>query len=126
MSGASAHLASRLSSSQVPVSRLSNRRCVGIMSNRSFSSKHTLPPNPAWIEFERSDGDQNLWPQNTTKSVDREGHVNYMRVAPLDDPLCIKWRVESGKALANLMELPGKPTSLGDSLCFSISSHMTF
>jgi len=79
------------------------------MSNRSFSSKHALPPNPAWIEFERSDGDQSLWPPNTTKSVDREGHVNYMRVASVDDPLSIKWRVEVGKALGNLMELPGKP-----------------
>lgn len=78
------------------------------MSNRASSSKYALPANPAWIEFERTDGDQSQWPQNTTKNVDREGHVNYMRVSPVDDPLCIKWRVEVGKALGSLMELAGK------------------
>ena len=78
------------------------------MSNRGLSNKHVLPANPTWIEFERSDGDQNLWPRNTTKVVDQESHVNYMRVAPLDDYISIKWRVEVGKALAGFMDLPGK------------------
>jgi hypothetical protein len=79
------------------------------MSNRGLSNKHALPANPSWIEFERTDGDQSLWPTNTTKNVDREGHVNYMRVSAIDESLSIKWRVEVGKALAIIMELPGKP-----------------
>jgi hypothetical protein len=79
------------------------------MSNRGLSNKHALPANPTWVEFERSDGDESNWPPNTTKVVDREGHVNYMRVAAIDEALSIKWRVEVGKALAGFMKLSGKP-----------------
>lgn len=70
-----------------------------------MSSKHTLPANPSWLEFERSDGDSFNWPTNTTREVDHEGHVNYMRICAIDEPLCIKWRVEVGKALAEHLEL---------------------
>lgn len=78
------------------------------MSNRALSHKHALPQNPIWIEFERTDGDQTQWPPNTTRIVDREGHVNYMRVASIDEPLSLKWRVEVGKALASLLNKPGR------------------
>lgn len=77
--------------------------------HRAFSAKHVLPENPSWIEFQRSDGDNKNWPTNTTREVDSEGHVNYMRVAALDDPLCIKWRVEVGRSLAQIMLMPGAP-----------------
>lgn len=90
--------------SQVPTCQ----RCLTLMSNRALSNKHALPQNPTWIEFERTDGDQTQWPPNTTRIVDREGHVNYMRIASIDEPLSIKWRVEVGKALAALLNKPGR------------------
>lgn len=79
--------------------------------HRAFSSKHVLPANPRWIEFPQSDGDEKNWPTNTTREVDSDGHVNYMRVAPLDDPLSIKWRVEVARSLAQIMSMPGVPHS---------------
>lgn len=82
---------------------------IGLMSSRAVSSKHILPTNPTWLEFERSDGDPANWPTNTTREVDHEGHVNYMRVNTLDEPLAIKWRVEVGKALAEHMGLQREP-----------------
>jgi hypothetical protein len=75
---------------------------------RQYSDKHTLPDNPSWIDFVRSDGDENRWPTNTTREVDAQGHVNYMRPVPLDEPgLSVKWRIEVAVALAVLLNLPG-------------------
>ncbi|KAF7985154.1 hypothetical protein HWV62_7724 [Athelia sp. TMB] len=80
------------------------------MSHRGpASSKHSMPPNPKWIEFENSDGDESLWPTNTTEVVDREGHVNYMRPAALDESLSIKWRVEVAKGVAKLANWDSEP-----------------
>jgi hypothetical protein len=39
-------------------------------------------------------------------------------VAAIDDPLSIKWRVEVGKAVAALMELPGKHSTRLESQAF--------
>ncbi|KAH7921303.1 hypothetical protein BV22DRAFT_1122235 [Leucogyrophana mollusca] len=80
------------------------------MSARGISSAHALPANPTFIDFPRSDGDQSQWPTNTTKAVDQEGHVNFMRPVPLDESLCIKWRREVGTSLAQRMGLPQGPT----------------
>ena len=75
--------------------------------SRSISSGHVLPPNPTFIDFPLSDGDEGQWPTNTTRAVDNEGHVNYMRVVPIDESLCIKWRCEVGASLALQLKKPG-------------------
>ncbi|KAF8141520.1 hypothetical protein EV363DRAFT_1204315 [Boletus edulis] len=77
---------------------------------RSISSGHVLPPNPTFIDFSVSDGDQSQWPTNTTRVVDSEGHVNYMRSVPIDESLSIKWRCEVGASLALQLGKPVGPT----------------
>ncbi|KAJ4466097.1 hypothetical protein C8J55DRAFT_609374 [Lentinula edodes] len=73
---------------------------------RSVNVKHELPPNPVFREIERSDGDQDTWPQNTTRIVDSDGQVNYMQYVPSDEGMAIKWRVQVGQALANAFNWP--------------------
>ncbi|KAF9240636.1 hypothetical protein BU15DRAFT_87549 [Melanogaster broomeanus] len=79
------------------------------MSARVISSGHVLPPNPAFIDFPVSDGDEGQWPTNTTRILDSEGHVNYMRAVPSDESLCIKWRCEVGASLASQLKKPSGP-----------------
>lgn len=67
-----------------------------------------LPENPTFIEFIRSDGDERLWPTNTTYVVDHEGHVNFMQPLDLDSSVVIQWRVSVGNALAIELEMPGE------------------
>ncbi|KAJ6591499.1 hypothetical protein DFH09DRAFT_974599 [Mycena vulgaris] len=84
-------------------------------SHRNHSNKHALPPNPTFIDFTRSDGDPTLWPQNTTREVDQEGHVNYMQPVGLDEPLSVKWRVGVGDAISVALKLTsGQPHVLRD------------
>ncbi|KAL4065830.1 hypothetical protein V8B97DRAFT_1880890 [Scleroderma yunnanense] len=80
------------------------------MSTRTISGGHILPPNPTYIDFHVSDGDPVQWPENTTRLVDSEGHVNYMRPVPLDESLCIKWRCEVGASLAVQLKKPAGPS----------------
>ncbi|KAH7890844.1 hypothetical protein F5I97DRAFT_91417 [Phlebopus sp. FC_14] len=80
------------------------------MSVRSISGAHVLPDNPTFIDFPVSDGDQSQWPTNTTRAVDSEGHVNFMRPVPLDESLCVKWRCEVGASLASQLKKPAGPT----------------
>lgn len=75
------------------------------MSHRGLSIKHALPANPTWLEFVNSDGDQSLWPTNNSEVVDAEGHVNFMRIAGIDEPISIKWRCEAAKGVAKLSNL---------------------
>lgn len=75
---------------------------------RKHPGGHALPDNPEWLEFPRSDGDTGHLPKNTTKIVDNEGQVNYMRPVPLDESLAIMWRLGVGAQLAVRMKLPGK------------------
>lgn len=77
------------------------------MSTRNVSSGHVLPSNPTFIDFTISDGDESQWPTNTTRAVDSEGHVNYMRPVPIDESLSIKWRCEVGASLALQLKKPG-------------------
>ncbi|KAJ7504318.1 hypothetical protein B0H11DRAFT_511367 [Mycena galericulata] len=74
-------------------------------SHRNHSNKHTLPPNPTFLDFPRSDGDRSLWPQNTTREIDEEGCVNYMQPVGLDEPISIKWRVGVGDAICFTLNL---------------------
>ncbi|KAI5999311.1 hypothetical protein F5J12DRAFT_847501 [Pisolithus orientalis] len=80
------------------------------MSARGVSTGHVLPANPSFIDFLTSDGDTDQWPTNTTRVVDSEGHVNFMRPVPLDESLCIKWRCEVGASLAVRLNKPVGPS----------------
>ncbi|KAI0630548.1 hypothetical protein C8Q77DRAFT_1133756 [Trametes polyzona] len=77
--------------------------------SRRYAGSHTLPENPEWIEFPRSDGDPSLLPKNTTRLVDSDGQVNFMRPVSLDESLAILWRVGVGAQLAVRMGLPEGP-----------------
>ncbi|CDO69634.1 hypothetical protein BN946_scf184851.g22 [Trametes cinnabarina] len=76
---------------------------------RRYAGAHTIPENPTWLEFPRSDGDPSVLPRNTKQVVDSEGQVNFMRPVPLDESLAIGWRVSVGAALAVRMGLPEGP-----------------
>lgn len=75
---------------------------------RTLSTKYGLPPKPEWIQILTSDGDRSTWPANTTRIVDAEGHVNFMDPVDYDHPICKKWQVEVGRAIALAKELPSK------------------
>ena len=75
--------------------------------SRRYAGTHTLPANPTWIEFPRSDGDASILPKNTKQIIDSDGQVNFMRPVPLDEALAIGWRVSVGTQLAIRMGLPG-------------------
>jgi hypothetical protein len=82
---------------------------------RQYSDKHVLPANPSWVEFPRSDGNENNWPQNTTRVVDNEGQVNFMRPVPLDEAgPSMKWRTDIASSLARALNWAGM---------FCISNH---
>ena len=81
------------------------------MSSKSRVSDKTysLPPNPSWITFERTDGDESLWPHisKTRPEIDSDGHVNYLRPVELDESASLRWRHGIGMAVARQLELPG-------------------
>ncbi|RDX48172.1 hypothetical protein OH76DRAFT_1405089 [Lentinus brumalis] len=77
--------------------------------SRRHPGNHTIPDNPHWIEFPRTDGSTAHLPKNTTKIVDSEGQVNYMRPVAMDESLAIMWRVAVGTAMAARMNMPKGP-----------------
>jgi len=80
------------------------------MSARSVAGGHTLPPNPEFLDFDRTDGDAKQWPTNTKEVVDADGNVNYMKPLGLDDSSDIHWRRQIAIKVA---ERQGRPrTSL--------------
>ena len=76
--------------------------------SRRHPGGHVLPDNPSWLEFPRSDGDPAQLPKNTTKVVDSEGQVNFMRPVGMEESLTNLWRVNIGSHLAIRMQLPGE------------------
>ncbi|KAI0825812.1 hypothetical protein BC629DRAFT_1450686 [Irpex lacteus] len=79
------------------------------MAVRRIGNNHTLPPNPEWVDFPRSDGDQETWPKTTSRVV-VDGEVNFFRPVGLDESLSIMWRKAVGPKIAAVMGLPeGKP-----------------
>ena len=78
---------------------------VARMSVRRIGANHTLPPNPEWVDFPRTDGDRNTWPTNTTPVV-TAGEVNYFRPVGLDESLSINWRKSVGIKVAAALGLP--------------------
>ncbi len=81
--------------------------------SRRHPGNHTIPDNPHWIEFPRTDGSTAHLPKNTTKIVDSEGQVNYMRPVAMDESLAIMWRVAVGTAMAARMNMPSELLSVG-------------
>ncbi|CAL1715091.1 unnamed protein product [Somion occarium] len=79
------------------------------MSVRRLGNQHTLPDNPQWLEFPRSDGSKATWPRNTEKVVDHEGQVNFMRTVGIDESLCIHWRKHVGTQVAKALGKPEGP-----------------
>ncbi|KAI0061010.1 hypothetical protein BV25DRAFT_1827253 [Artomyces pyxidatus] len=79
------------------------------MSARNVAGGHQLPPNPVYLDFERTDGDANLLPTNTTRVVDHEGQVNFMRPVGLEESANIHWRHQIAMKVAERM---GKPCAL--------------
>ena len=77
------------------------------MSRRISDKATTLPENPHFLEFERSDGDSRGWPTNTVCSIDGDGHVNFMQYVDIDAPAAVRWRVAAGQGAAIALELPG-------------------
>ncbi|PFH51781.1 hypothetical protein AMATHDRAFT_74675 [Amanita thiersii Skay4041] len=65
-----------------------------------------IPPNVVYIDFERTDGDPRLWPQNTICVVDDEGHVNYMHYLDIDAFTPMKWRLQVARAMALDLGMP--------------------
>ncbi|KAI0343026.1 hypothetical protein BDW22DRAFT_1297142, partial [Trametopsis cervina] len=72
---------------------------------RKIGNTHTLPPNPEWLEFPRTDGDKSTWPPNT-KRVITGGEVNYFRPVEQDESLSINWRRQVGSKIAESLGLP--------------------
>lgn len=84
------------------------------MASRRISEKFSLSATPTFLEFQRSDGNANLWPTNTTRIVDQEGHVNFMQVMGLESPVVMKWRSLAAKAIALELGMAGKlPLRIG-------------
>lgn len=75
---------------------------------RSHSGKEGVLPNDVeWVVIGTSDGDPARWPTNTSPIPDGEGHINYMKLLDLDNTFAIKWRLQIGKALAEMHKYPG-------------------
>ena len=110
-----------LAPSTSPVSTLYNLRLITIRlavssaaglylvkMSRRHAGGHTIPDNPTWIEFPRSDGSASYLPKNTTKVVDSEGQVNFMRPVGMEESLSNLWRVAVGSAMATRLGMPSE------------------
>jgi hypothetical protein len=76
------------------------------MTSRTVSARHSLPPNPEFLEFERTDGDAKQWPTNTREVVDGSGQVNYMKPLGPDDGPDIHWRCQVALKAAERLGRP--------------------
>jgi hypothetical protein len=76
------------------------------MTSRSVAGGHVLPPNPEFLEFERTDGDAKQWPTNTNEVVDGDGHVNYMKPFGPDDSSNVHWRCQVAMKVAERLGRP--------------------
>jgi hypothetical protein len=76
------------------------------MSTRTVAGGHTLPPNPEFLDFERTDGDAKQWPTNTREVVDADGNVNYMKPLGPDEGSSINWRYQIAMKVAEKLGRP--------------------
>lgn len=65
-----------------------------------------LPENIQYLEFTRSDGDSRTWPSNVVRTIDGDGHVNFMQYVDLDAAAALRWRIAAGSGAAIALELP--------------------
>lgn len=73
---------------------------------RTFNTIIEPPPTDAlWIEFPRTDGDQNRWPVFTGER-DNDGNINFLRPVDIDERSAVDWRKKVGKHLAEWRNLP--------------------
>ena len=73
---------------------------------KTLSSSFSLPPDPEWVTFSRTDGDPKRWPKNTTRLILEDGTVNYFDPLPIDHGQANKWRTQIGKAIAEKLGYP--------------------
>lgn len=93
---------------------------------RVADSGFSLPPNPSYIDFPRTDGSPSTWPPNTTRVVDHEGHVNFYQHVDLDHHQNKKWRASVGDAVSLGLKMPGTRTrSMTASNYFDFGSRWT-
>lgn len=77
---------------------------------RVADSGFALPDNPTYIDFPQTDGSSANWPQNITRIVDRDGHVNFYAQIDLDHHQNKKWRASVGDAISLKLKMPGMRT----------------
>jgi len=75
---------------------------------RKAAETFSLPPNPTYLDFPRSDGNASTWPPQTTRILDHDGHVNYYEVISPEHAQHIRWRVNVAIAVARQLDMPGK------------------
>ncbi|KAH9169930.1 hypothetical protein EDB89DRAFT_2193152 [Lactarius sanguifluus] len=75
------------------------------MSSR-VAGGHTLPPDPVYLDFGKSDGDTKQLPNNTKEVVGADGQVNYMKPLELDDSSNIHWRSQVAMKIAERLGRP--------------------
>ncbi|KAH9004752.1 hypothetical protein EDB86DRAFT_3240635 [Lactarius hatsudake] len=75
------------------------------MSSR-IAGGHTLPPDPVYLDFGKSDGDTKQLPTNTKEVVGADGQVNYMKPLELDDSSNIHWRSQVALKIAERLGRP--------------------
>ncbi|KAH9072082.1 hypothetical protein EDB83DRAFT_2220334 [Lactarius deliciosus] len=75
------------------------------MSSR-IAGGHTLPPDPVYLDFGKSDGDTKQLPTNTKEVVGADGQVNYMKPLELDDSSNIHWRSQVAMKIAERLGRP--------------------
>lgn len=75
---------------------------------RRSTVQHTIPQNPLFVAFPKTDGDKARWPRNTMEVVGNDGQVNYMVPHEEDSSLAIKYRVEVAIALKNYYKWTGE------------------
>ncbi|KAI0255913.1 hypothetical protein BJV78DRAFT_1279127 [Lactifluus subvellereus] len=75
--------------------------------SRGVAGGHTLPTNPVYLEFERTDGNAKQLPTNTKEVVDKDGQVNYMKPLGPEDSSNIHWRCQIAMKVAEKL---GKPS----------------
>lgn len=76
------------------------------MTSRAVAGGRALPPNPEFLEFERTDGDAKQWPTNNKEVVNGDGQVNYMKPLGPNDSSDIHWRCQVAMKAAERL---GKP-----------------
>lgn len=74
---------------------------------KTLASSYSLPPNPEWISFPRTDANSSRWPKNNSRVILQDGTVNYFELLPIDHGQVVKWRIQVGAAVAERLGYVG-------------------